>query len=237
MMCKPMTRRIKSSHGVLRLAGPTGALWCVLVCLLLVGGCQGPAALTYLAEGEPPIDAKYVPPKTPLLVLVENYRLGGGFEGDQLARYIQADLQDNKVAPLVDLDKLYRLKDSDPAAYDAMTIQQVGKAVGASQVLYVDLQKFTVDSPEGSEQLKGTIIAQVRMVDVATGFTAWPREHREGETVSAQTPYMHQDGSIDERQVRQELSQTIALQISRLFYKWTPDNGDTDDGSGADSAP
>jgi hypothetical protein len=225
----------QTSHWSPRMAGAMSALLCVVVSLLLLGGCQGPAALTYVVEGEPPVDAKYVPPKTPLLVLVENYRLGGGFEGDQLARYIQADLQDNKVGPLVDLDKVYHLKDSDPTAYEEMTIQQVGKAVGASQVLYVDLQKFSVDSPEGSEQLKGAIIAQVRMVDVDSGITAWPREHREGETVSAQTPYMHQDGSIDERQVRQELSQKIALQISRLFYKWTPDNGDTDDGAGPDS--
>ena len=47
-----------------------------------------------------------------------------------------------KLPHLIDLKKLYEVRDDEKKNIDKMTISQIGKAVGAQQVLYVDLLRF-----------------------------------------------------------------------------------------------
>src|SRR2546426_898908 len=84
-----------------------------------------------------------------------------------------SDWEDDAV-PLKSPDDLYQLRAADPIKFRKMTIPSVGKAVGAKQVLYVNLTQSRVDLTPGTEMLKGRIGVLVRVVDVTSGVTRWP---------------------------------------------------------------
>jgi hypothetical protein len=196
-----------------------------------VGGCALPAILAAKTVGPPKVPARYIPPKTPMLVMVENYNTGAGIDAQQLARYIETEITANKIAPLVDTDKLYRLRDADIDAYHQMSIQDIGKAVGAGQILYVNLITAAIDHPPGSDQVKGSVAVRVRVIDVNTGDTVWPRDARDGYAMAQETPYVPETSEAADMTIRQKLCQSMATEIGRLFYAWQPpdDTGEQDD--------
>ena len=52
-------------------------------------------AIAYKVMGPPPVQAKYVPPKQPMLVLVENYRnqAASVLDAQRLSYYVTDDLR------------------------------------------------------------------------------------------------------------------------------------------------
>src|SRR5438067_11012750 len=106
--------------------------------LMAVSGCAAPSALLYKFAGPPAIPPKYVVPQHPLLLLVENAHSGAVAipEADELARVIYDDLQEHKVAPLIDPARVHDLRDQGATAFGKMSIAQIGQRLGAAQVLY-----------------------------------------------------------------------------------------------------
>src|SRR5580704_982568 len=90
---------------------------CVGGCVA-AGGCQALAAALD-KTGDPTEPAKYSPNKDNMLVLAE-------------------DLIAHKVAPIINPDRLTALRDEHREAYRKMQIAEVGKSLGAAQVLYVN---------------------------------------------------------------------------------------------------
>jgi hypothetical protein len=207
--------------------------WLVLSALaggaMAAGGCAAAALVLNDTVGPSNVPAKYVPPKTPMLVMVENYSSGAGIDAQELCRYVDADLAANKIAPLVDQDKVYRLKDADPAAFQSMSIQQVGQAVGAGQILYINLLTSSIEHPQGSDQVRGSLTARVRVIDVPTGDTAWPKDQRAGWALAQRTPFVLENNDAVDMQVRQKLCQSVAVEIGKLFRSWQPDDEDDSD--------
>lgn len=192
--------------------------------LLLFSGCTVASALQYKIAGPPAVEARYVPAKEPMLVLVENYRSSGGPHSDaeMLARHLAMELSEHKVAPLVPQDKLYALRTNRSDAYRKMSMAAIGRETGAKQVLYVDVQQSSIGAPPGSELLKGRIAVQVRVIDVETGATLWPTGAIEGIPLAYETPLPRADVNTTEPMVRQRMHSAMALRIGRLFYKWKP---------------
>ena len=152
-------------------------LWLVSLALLLcfAGGCNvGGFAADALT---PRIrNAQYVPPKTQtMLVLVEN-RTNPGMvvaEAEQLANVIITDLKDHEVCGITDPQKLQDLRDRLGTKVDKMSISDLGKALGANQVLYVNLVHLQLANTEGLPQ-SGEMELRVHVVDVKTNDTVWP---------------------------------------------------------------
>ena len=144
--------------------------WRSLLLLMLCGlaGCTAAGAVLHATFGAPDVDAKYIPPKVDTLVLVENFRNPSASEidADQIARQVSDQLKENKVVPIVNQDKLVEVRDQNPGTFHTMTIPDVGKAVAAKTVIYVDLFDSGVMQDASQSATHGGATARVRVVDV-----------------------------------------------------------------------
>jgi hypothetical protein len=195
----------------------------MLACAALCGGCAVGGAWQAIF-GPNKIKAKYVPPKVPTLVLVENYRnpAVSQIDADLVASELCDQLKQNNVVPLVDPDKLTGVRDMDDAKYHAMSQVELGRAVGAKQVIYVELLESSVEADASAEAARGRVSAEVRVVDVDSGLTLWPLDEAQGYPLSADVPYNRADPDRVTAMHAQMLAQ-LSDAVAKLFYSWQPD--------------
>ena len=205
-----------------------------MACLLLVlaalvlpaAGCSllGIVGIVGDAVNTPTVPAQYVPPKTAtMLVLVENRQNPGRVlpESEQLASFISSDLTTHKICPVIPQNKLVDLRDKDPLAMRRMSISEIGKAVAAQQVLYVDV--LSVDTPTVTgTPVKGRVEMRVHVIDVATGKTAWPVAPNTPTVLNfeAKAPLsMEEDRMVV---FSETLLRGAGHSVARLFYEYDP---------------
>jgi hypothetical protein len=201
----------------------------LLALLILPSGCAAAGAAAYVLQPPQKVEARYKPTTRPMAILVETYRAkGGGGPGgqtvtvrDSLASYVAIELRKNKVTDVVDTSKIFDLRSLDPAAFRKMSIDSVGRRVGADQVLYVDLLKFKVESSIGHDMVRGELQALVKIVDAANGETLWPKGAEQGFEVNVDTPFTRTDDTTTPTTVEDALARSAADQIAKLFYTWT----------------
>jgi hypothetical protein len=191
-------------------------------------GCNLLGAMAYKFGGAPAIPAKYAPPKTPMVVLVENSRNPATLrlEAQRLSSRVTDELDKHQVAPLIDPSKLNDLRRTDPTKFNAMAVTAVGRAVGAEQVVVVDLVEFNIQPDLASETFQGLAEARVRVVDVASGETRWPLDVSGGYPLSAKTSYVRPVDGVDAVTLSEQLQSALSSQIARLFYEWKADSAD-----------
>jgi len=191
------------------------------IMLLACGGCGvAGAAATILYP--PRVEPMYVPVKTaPMLVLVENRQNPGMVvpEADELSGYITREIERQQIAPVVPLTRLQALRDRDPQAAKKMSISDIGKAVDARQVLYVDLISIQATDVVGMPTT-GKVEMLVHVVDPATGKTLWPTNPY---PVRYQTTATREFESGEETGLRSKLMQGAAKSVVHLFYEWDPE--------------
>lgn len=205
------------------------------LCCVGLTGCNlaaGAGVASYKLFGPPAVDPVYVPTAEPMLVLVENYRnpAGASPDAEQVAQFVtenlKANIKNEKDKPpklvLVDQEKLLELQNGRPAEFRKMKIPQVGKALGARQVLYVDLLASGVEMTPGSELLRGRFMARVKIVDVETGQNRWPSDMAEGYPVTWENKPQRPGDKVYPSTVREQALRVGANRVARLFYKWKP---------------
>src|SRR5262249_7294049 len=142
-----------------------------LIALLLtplMGGCGAVGVAAYKLSPPPTIEAQYVLPRVPTLVMVENYHDAAATRADAetLSRFIYEDLRAARIeskeqhkqielAPLVDWKKIYDLRSQEPDRFNTMKITDIGRELGAEQVIYVDLIYSEVQEMMGSDMMRG----------------------------------------------------------------------------------
>ena len=188
------------------------------------GGCEQLGALIYTTYGPLPVDAVYNLGDRPTLVIVEDAQHFGmnELDADVLSKDLTDDLTDNKIT-LVVADKLQRLRDTDIARYRSLSISDLARLTGASQVLYVDLENSTSGMDTSAAAAQGKATARVRVVNANTGATAWPPDERLGYPVSADMQF----NQVDEtRMVEQHaaLLEKLSIGIGRMFHSYQPEN-------------
>jgi hypothetical protein len=197
----------------------------VVVCLGLgVTGCALPSALMYKVMGPPAIPPKYVFPQKPVLLLVENAHSGSVAipEADELSKVVYDELQAHQVAPLIDPARVHELRDRDGAAFSKMTISEIGRQLGAAQVLYLHVDQLDIDVPQGSDVVKVKIAIEAKAIDVPTAQTVWPMS---GET----EPYKYESRPerLETGMTRAALSHQVLREsgeeIARWFYAFKPE--------------
>jgi len=192
-----------------------------------VAGCVVAGVVASKLSPPPTTPAAYKPAQQPTLVMVENYQNPDLVEvhAERLNRDISNEFTEHKVAPVVPPQQLMELKASKGEAFARMDIPAVAKSLGARQVIYVDLVKFSVGPPSGSDMVKGEAEALVKVVD-ENGQTLWPRESSAGRQVKVETPYLRTDTGVDEAGVREQIYQKLADHVARLFYDAPSDEVD-----------
>jgi hypothetical protein len=195
--------------------------FCVLP---LLSACNILGAVAYKTLGPNEVAPEYKPPQEPMLVLAESYGKTADLQpaADELAALLGEELKAHKVAPLVAQAKLMELRNGHGKEFDKMKIPEVGRAVGAKQVLYVDLQACEVDGMPGSDMIQGKIAAKVRVVDVETGKTRWP-DVGDGYEFKQPSDYVRKEQRDTPLAVRNQMLEDLASAIARLFYGYRPD--------------
>ena len=201
--------------------------FCILhsaLCIYLTGCTMG-GAISYKLFGPPAVEAKYVPAKQPMLVLVENYeKPSTEASGEQIARLLVEQMKLFEVAPTVNLEKLHALKVSmKPDEFSKMTIPAIGRACGAEQVLYVHLSESGIENVAGSQAVRAQMSARVKIVDAITGNTRWPQDLSSGYPVAVETGWQRVNTENEIQEIRRGACYTMADRIAKLFYKWKPD--------------
>jgi len=196
--------------------------------LLLTAACAPLGALAYKLQPDPTQDARYKLKDRPTAILVENFENPdlAANDAELLTRNLyenitKVEVEKKKLAPFIPFQKVLDLRNSKPKDFPQMSMSQIGKAVGAEQLIYVDLQNGGVAPLGTGAAMQGKAHAMVKVIDVETGDTLWPNDLADGYPVSAQTnPLAGQDAS-NYNAVREDLYDTMADQIAKLFYKYT----------------
>jgi hypothetical protein len=194
----------------------------------LLTACVPVGAVVNKVVGEPPVPPQFVPDKTrPMLVLVENFRNpdAGRMDAQRVTIHIAEELKRYHVARVVDPEEAEALRSR--ADYHGMKVEEVGRAAGAGQVLYVNFQPVKIDNTVAGEMLKARTELRVRVVDAASGRTLWPHDTPEGQTLVAESPWVRSPTGgregLPEPALRDQVARSAAHQIVKLFRKWTPD--------------
>lgn len=192
----------------------------LLLLCLAAGGCNAVGAIAYKAVGDPKNPAEFKPAQKPTLILVENFQNPDLYHAPslQVARDVEQELSENKVAPVVSREKLDDLRTNDAAAYHKMNIPAVGRAAGAKQVIYVNLVKFSAEPPLGGSEMSGLAEARVKVIDAESGRTLWPPDSSEGREVRYETRHEEAVDFSSRPAVQEQISHGIATKIARLFY-------------------
>ena len=196
-----------------------------LLLLLGAGGCALPGAIAYKVLGPPPVPARYTPPNNqPMLVLVENPFSGAVAipEADELAQVIYHDLDEHKVAPMIDPAKINDLRDHSPNMFAKLSIAEIGRMLGAKQVLYVHIDRLDVDQAPGSDMVKTRMAATIKVVDATTAMTNFPQSG-ETEPFEHETPHVRLEASTNRSELKRLLLRAGGMEIARWFYPWKPD--------------
>jgi hypothetical protein len=198
--------------------------------LCTTGGCTIIGTMIYNVTGPPPINALFDLPVKPTMVLVENYTNpdSSTIDADQIAHQVTDQLKDHTKLTMLDPDKLSELREQDPAKYHAMSIEAIGKAVDARQVIVVELKKADTSADATGSVVHSVATAYVRVVDVDdNGTTIWPIGNKEGKEVSAKEDF-GLDDTADGRVKETKMLTEVSDQISKLFYRWSPEDSNQD---------
>ena len=236
----PLPDRPKTSGRIVSVpAGsrlPAAALLGALALMPCLSGCAMIGAMAYKMSPDVTVPARYVPKKEPMVVIARTSQNAGGaaLEAERLGRYVTEDLKDHKIGPMLDPSALTQFQSrraggsvwaaavtTAPAARP-MTLAELGRAVGAKQILYVDLTAFSVESALGTDMVKGQAEARVRVIDADTGQTRWPTDTTQGYVIPLSTPF----AATGEAAVRERMTKDLATRIARLFYSWQSDQVD-----------
>jgi len=203
------------------------ALLLVALCPLLAG-CAMVGLLADKALGPPETPAVYKPDKKPMLVMVESYKQQSVLESpsDELAQDLSELIKKHSVSPIVDPMKLLEYRTEHADRYGTMPVQTIGRELGASQVLYVNIKGVDVGTPTGGDVYSGTVDVRVKVVDVSTGRTLWPTGTSDGYQVKVDEgdAMVLASEAPSKHAVQSAMLDDLADQIVHLFFAYTTDN-------------
>lgn len=204
------------------------ATWLALFLLLLscAGGCAGVGAIGYKIFGAPTQQPLFRPARVPTLIFVENFAhpATSSRDAEMLQQLLYEQFVEHEIVPVISPDEVLKLKGKlGEAEFQKLSIATIGQRVGAKQVVYVDLTYAVVEAAVGSDFIRGSASARVRLIDAESGDTIWPLEVAQGYPVSWETPLPKVQERQDASLVRAQLHGSLALRIGRLFRKWKAD--------------
>jgi TolB-like protein len=191
-----------------------------LIGCLAMQGCTTLGALAYKVTPPPKIQPVYTMPKEKTLVLVENYRNPGVSDQDteRLGREITDQLKKHSIAPVIDPDTLFDYRSDNGGTFDQMSIASIGQALGAKQVLYVDVVDYGGDWTLASNMLHPKATIRVRVVDVKTGNTVWPDQAARGYPMNIELQYAEIKDAGTAMDAEEAICQSTADHVAKLFY-------------------
>jgi hypothetical protein len=216
-------RPIRPAAGLRRWGVGTLPAAGVAVALLLSGvsGCQKFAAAFANISGGDWIDAEYKLGHGPLLILIDD-RDGRISEPKALVE-LHKTLCENFVEfnvnkSVVPLQEWRRLAQND-RGYSKLNIRQVGEKLGAEQVLYLFVEKFSLNTEVGAPVYKGEFSVRVKVIstDRKHDVRLWPPDDA-GRRVTSTTTPIATDSEKSASDIATELAIKLGQEVAKLFY-------------------
>lgn len=199
-------------------------LLCCLATCCALGGCNIVGPVAALAAGPPTAPARYTLADVPTVVFVDDR---SNLLSPTSLRRVVADKASEEIMAqkLVTMtispqDAILIASRSDRAS-SLMNIEEIGRAVGAQQIIYVEVTQFAA-TPDGYTPMPVSS-ANVKVIDVVSRQRVFPgAESPEGWPISVKaTPV---DPSLySSRTTRLQIYQMLAAQlgdeVAKVFYK------------------
>ncbi|MFQ5425196.1 MAG: hypothetical protein ACE5F9_14620 [Phycisphaerae bacterium] len=191
--------------------------------MLLVssGGCFKAMSAWAAIAGGNWIEPEYKLTDGPLLILVDD--LNNQISEPGPVRKLHKTLSDifleydvNK--RVIPLDSWKELRQSDKD-YDKLAVRQIGEKLGAEQILYLDVVRFTLYGEPGADIFKGQFTVRVKVLSTRQqrDVRLWPRQES-GKRVVVSMPPEPNDGDRSASVVAKELSEKLGHEVAKLFY-------------------
>ncbi len=194
---------------------------------LVLGSCNILVPASYLAFGQPKMEAQYPLLDRPTVVFVDDQSDAIPLNATRVRRTIAdkistelmaRDLVTNVISSR-DAMALARQRDREGRL---LAIGDIGDAAGAEQVIYVEIVSF-LGSPDGYTP-KPTASCRVKVLDVARRTRLFPpadaeRAWRQVAVVAPAINVEQYRTSSGRRQIQQMLALLTADQVAKLFYR------------------
>jgi hypothetical protein len=181
------------------------------------------ATLWAHATGGDPVKPEFHLTEGPLLVLIE--------DPDGLVTHPRAlsdayktisdkflEFRVNRmVVPLRDIERLERTERD----YNRLSVRDIGERLGAEQVLYIRVDKFSLQAEPGAPLYKGEFSVKLKVLSTKREHDVrlWPRDPS-GRRVSVTTPPVPTDSDKSASDVAGELAVKMGQSVAKLFYEY-----------------
>ena len=192
--------------------------------------CNILAPAAYIVGGQEKVSAQYALADRPTVVFVDD---PNNLLPDRSLRRLIGD----KIAQELMVRKLVTttISSADALAVSRrdshgqkMAIDAIGRAVGAEQVLFVDMREFSL-SPEGITP-RPSGACQIKVIDVANRERLFPTQENVSRNTSGfPVQVAMREVSLEQyrtassrRRIREDLAGKIADQVTKVFYRHVP---------------
>lgn len=190
----------------------------MLPALGCLGGCQLPMAMGLMMFPNETVAGKYkLPADATLLVFPDDMTNPVSYPQvkGQLAEAVGKFLaEQHVVAKVIPYQQVVDLHGAEPD-FNHMSIARIGRKLGASVVLYINIDEFSLKEMPSDTVWKAKMAAKVRVVDVNKGLL-WPDESA-GYAVSAELPIVENANESFGVTLSGQLADKLAKQVIDLF--------------------
>jgi len=203
---------------------------CAVVAAVMVS-CNILSPAAFLAMGQTKTPAMYELENRPTVVFVDDRNSAIPINATRIRRSIADLLTDELMARKLvtqtisprDAMALARRRDREG---NLMSMEAIGEAVGAEQLIYIEMLSFRGSSDNVTPRPAAVcrvkvidIVARTRVFPPVGGDSDWQQVAALGQPMSLEL-YRNSEGR---RQIERSLSAAIADQVCKLFYKHVPD--------------
>jgi len=212
----PMKSRCRMPRG-------SGSSLLVLSVLILASpGCITMAALWANLSGGEVIEPEYTLTKGPLLVMIDDMR--NLVTQPKAIRELHETIAENFLEfdvnrRIIPMSELRHLRQSE-RKLDKMKTREIGEKLGAEQVLYIWVERFTLHAEPGAPLFQGEFAVRVKVLSTerVREVRLWPRAGT-GRLCVATTEPVSEGGEVSASDVSTELGRKLGQKVAALFYE------------------
>ena len=205
-----------------------GAWFLATVFAACLSGCgaQAGTLLYWMGAGRlVQVEAEYVLGEGSILILVDDLheRLTWALARDSLAKELARELLEHQATQKIISPETVKRYRRTHANFDDLKCTQVGRLVGAEQVLWIEVVAFYAEEEVHDTTQAASISVTVRVINPRertnrAKVRLWPSA-REGKPVSVQLNSNEVNRLKTKERIATELSRMLAKDIAKLFYK------------------
>jgi hypothetical protein len=225
----PTQTDIETRSILARAAAALAAALAAAVVLSALASCNIITPVAYAIEGPGQIDAEYTLPDKKTVVFVDDPRniLPRTALRTAIGDAVSFDLMNRELltSTVATRDAIAIARTGSGGSADKlMSIEAIGRALDASQVIHIQPEVFDLAGRSDSQGLRPTAKVVVKVVDIDQQVRVYPSEHTlpRGREVTA--TIREADQSVlrtraGRTQIEEELARKIASQVGKLFYQ------------------